>query len=280
MTMILVSLISDPAWNSRLTLFDKETKELAASMKARIDQGKDALINPILVEKDGERYELVAGSRRLAAAKVLGLTEIQASVETFARPEDKVLDNIVENLLRKDLTTFEEARACHTLRAAGLKLREVKERTGLSESHISKLVTAYEGLVPAIKTAWQNRSPIATTDFLSEVVQLEPEEQIKTFNAKEAAYATYANDGEDEEGSDKPKKKPAKVKRNFTVKREIYDLVLTALKRVKADMVTKQMLIDSVSYLVGEKTKIDGLEIFPEKIVETKPKKSTQKKGK
>jgi ParB family chromosome partitioning protein len=279
MKLIALDLIDDPTWNSRLGLNEKETKELAASMKARIDQGRMPLINAITVadEKDG-RYELVAGSRRFAAAKLLGLAEIQCSVEGYTDDASKVIDNVVENLLRKDLTTFEEARACATLRKVGMKLREVKERTGISEPHISKLVTAYEGLAEPIRVKWQAKSPIATTDFLSELVPLEPEEQVKAFDAKEKLYAAYANDDEDE-GSDKPKKKPAKVKRNFTVKREVYDLVLTALKKVKADVVTKSMLTQSVQYLVGETTKIEGVEIFPEEVVTTKPKKSTKKKG-
>jgi ParB/RepB/Spo0J family partition protein len=280
-SMIKVDLIDDPTWNSRLSLNDKETKELAASMKARIDQGKPALINPILVALvDGGGFELVAGSRRLAAAKLLDLAEIGATTETYTDGASKVLDNIVENLLRKDLSTFEEARACATLRQAGLKLTEVQARTGISNTHVSKLVKAYEGLDDNIKAKWQAKSPVATTDFLSSIAGEEKKEQIKLFNAKEAAYASYANDGEDEEGdSDKPKKKPAKVKRAYTVKAEVYDLVHTALTKVKADVITKQMMIQSVEYLVGERTKVEGLTLFPDE-PEAKQKKSTKKKGK
>lgn len=90
------------------TNFD-ETKlqELADSIK------ENGLIEPVLVIRSvapGE-YELIAGERRLRAAKIAGLKEIKAIVKNSASDKEKLDLALIENIHREDLTPIEEAKA-------------------------------------------------------------------------------------------------------------------------------------------------------------------------
>jgi ParB/RepB/Spo0J family partition protein len=288
MTTIPVSQISDPAWNSRLLLDEAKTRELASSIKARIEAGRPGLMNPITVTSlnreptEHFQYQLIAGSRRLAAYKILGIKEIPATVEVYANDDDKSIDNIIENLQRVDLTTYEQARAYAQLRRAGLKLREVKEKTGVSESHISKMVSAYETLPEEIHKPWQAGSPVCTTDFLQTLVLLkDPDKAITRYNEQLKLYKKMVDS---DDGEEKPKsQKESRVKRAYQVKLETYAQLRKTLARVKADVITKQMMLDAVDFLVGEKTKIEGVANPLGSDEESPPKsekKSTTKKGK
>ena len=99
--------------NIRKTFDESRLKELAASIK---DKG---LINPITVRPlSAGKFELVAGERRLRAAKLAGLTSIQATVRTLSDQEALELQT-AENIHRQDLTPIEEARGFQLLTQSG-----------------------------------------------------------------------------------------------------------------------------------------------------------------
>lgn len=76
--------------------------ELADSIK------KNGVLQPILVRKKGQRYEIVAGERRYQAARLAGLTELPAVVRDIS--DDEVFQlALIENLQRADLNPIEEA---------------------------------------------------------------------------------------------------------------------------------------------------------------------------
>jgi len=80
--------------------FDPETlEELTTSVKER------GVLQPIIIRKDGDEIFLVAGERRLRAAKEAGLTEIPAII-TKGNPAEI---SLIENLQREDLNPIEEA---------------------------------------------------------------------------------------------------------------------------------------------------------------------------
>lgn len=78
-------------------------KELSASIK------EHGVIQPIIVRKHGEKYEIIAGERRYKASALAGLTKIPAIIRNL---DDKEASKValLENLQRKDLTAIEEAR--------------------------------------------------------------------------------------------------------------------------------------------------------------------------
>ena len=73
------------------------------------------MLVPVVVRADGERFELVAGFHRIAAARSLGLVEVPVVVRD-AQTEDA--DRAVENITRKQLNPYEEARAVRACSSA------------------------------------------------------------------------------------------------------------------------------------------------------------------
>jgi len=91
-------------YQPRLTFHDDSIKELAASIK------ENGIIQPVIVHKVDEGYELIAGERRFRASKMLGLAAIPAIIKTVQKAEALELA-IVENIQREDLNPIEQAKA-------------------------------------------------------------------------------------------------------------------------------------------------------------------------
>jgi ParB family chromosome partitioning protein len=116
--------------------FDEEgLRGLAASV------GERGLLQPVLVRPTaGGGYELVAGERRLRAARMAGLQTIPAVVRERADAETLELA-LIENMAREDLSPIEEARACAALvDELGLTREEVATRVGRSRVAVSNLM--------------------------------------------------------------------------------------------------------------------------------------------
>ncbi|MEA2521372.1 MAG: ParB family transcriptional regulator, chromosome partitioning protein [Actinomycetota bacterium] len=115
------------------TLFDDdEIASLAASIR------EVGILQPIVVRKAGEsKYEVVAGERRLRAAKVAGLATV-AVVVRDTDDADLLREALIENIHRQDLGPIELAEAFRALlEELGLKQEELAERVGVSRSHIA-----------------------------------------------------------------------------------------------------------------------------------------------
>lgn len=85
--------------------FDEDAlQELADSIK------QYGIIQPIVVQKKGKRYEIIAGERRWRAARKAGLLEVPVIIKEFA-PEDIFAIALIENIQREDLNPIEEAQA-------------------------------------------------------------------------------------------------------------------------------------------------------------------------
>lgn len=95
------------------------------------------VIQPILVRKQGERYEIIAGERRWRAAKLAGLKTIPAVIRDTE--DSGVMEMaMLENLQREDLNPMEEARGYRTLMDSfGLTQEEIAKRLGKSRSGIA-----------------------------------------------------------------------------------------------------------------------------------------------
>jgi ParB family transcriptional regulator, chromosome partitioning protein len=120
--------------------FDAEgISELAESVRAQ------GLVQPVVVRPaEGGSWELIAGERRLRAARAAGLATIPALVrETDDR--DSLLLALVENVAREDLSPVEEARAYAVLiDEFQLSLGEVAERVGRSKPTVSNRIRLLE----------------------------------------------------------------------------------------------------------------------------------------
>ncbi|MCL5291113.1 MAG: ParB/RepB/Spo0J family partition protein [Actinobacteria bacterium] len=105
--------------------------ELAASIK------EHGLIQPVVVRQAGSQYELVAGERRLRAARAAGLTCVPAVVRSSTDLTSLEIA-LVENVQREDLNALEEATAYHQLTEEfGLTQEELADKVGKSRSAIA-----------------------------------------------------------------------------------------------------------------------------------------------
>jgi ParB family transcriptional regulator, chromosome partitioning protein len=117
------------------TVFDAtRLQELANSIET------NGIIQPILVRRHAGQYELIAGERRLRAAKLSGLSEIPAIVQDFA--DERVLEiALIENIQREDLNPIETAQALDRLsREMSLSHEEIANRTGKDRSTITNMI--------------------------------------------------------------------------------------------------------------------------------------------
>jgi len=108
--------------------FDKESlKSLANSIKAQ------GVLQPILVHRVENGFELVVGERRLRASEMAGLKRVPALVLTEKDPTVLFFFSLVENLQREDLNALEEAEAYrHLIDQFGLTQEEISKRVGKS----------------------------------------------------------------------------------------------------------------------------------------------------
>jgi ParB family transcriptional regulator, chromosome partitioning protein len=130
----------DPNPRQPRTAFDDgNLRELAESVRVR------GVLQPVLVRPlAGGRYELVAGERRLRAAKLAGLERVPALVRSTAENERLELA-LIENMARQDLNPVDAARACAALvDELGLTKEEVGRRVGRSRAAISNMVRLLE----------------------------------------------------------------------------------------------------------------------------------------
>lgn len=112
--------------------FDEEgLKELSESIKSY------GILNPLTVRLRCGRYELVAGERRLRAARLAGLRELPC-ILLDVNMEDAGLIALVENLQRRDLNFIEEAMGINQLiRMFGMSQEEAARRIGKSQSAVA-----------------------------------------------------------------------------------------------------------------------------------------------
>ena len=98
---------------------------------------QNGIVQPVVVRKEGDRFQLIAGERRWRAAQLAGLQRIPAVVRKAA--DDRLLElALVENIQRKDLNAIEEAKAYEILlEQMKLSQADVARRVGRDRSSIS-----------------------------------------------------------------------------------------------------------------------------------------------
>ena len=124
------SIVRNPN-QPRKDFSDKALRELAASL------GQSGVLQPVVVRRLGDGYQLVVGERRWRAAKLAGLTRIPAVIRETTDAQSMELA-LVENLLREDLNPMEEAEAYQRLLAEfGWTQEELAQRVQRDRSSIA-----------------------------------------------------------------------------------------------------------------------------------------------
>lgn len=113
-------------------------EELAVAIRAQ------GIIEPLVVRSDGEGFELIAGERRLRAARIAALEVVPVIVRDL--DDRAALEmSLVENLLREDLNPIEEGQAFARLnREFALTHDEIATRIGKSRSYVSNIIRLIE----------------------------------------------------------------------------------------------------------------------------------------
>lgn len=153
----IASIVRNPD-QPRKSFDETQLSELSDSIK------QNGVLQPILVRKKGDKYEIVAGERRYQASKLAGLKEIPAIIRDIDDAEVFQLA-LIENLQRSDLTPIEEARG----------YRQLLDTKGLTQEGLAKILS-------------KSRSAIANTlrlmDLPQEVQDLMEEGQITPGHAR------------------------------------------------------------------------------------------------
>lgn len=166
-SLSIASIVTNPD-QPRKSFDETQLSELSDSIK------QNGVLQPILVRKKGDKYEIVAGERRYQASKLAGLKEIPAIVRAIDDAEVFQLA-LIENLQRSDLTPIEEARG----------YRQLLNTKGLTQEGLAKILS-------------KSRSAIANTlrlmDLPQEVQDMMEEGQITAGHAR-AILAVPTEDG-------------------------------------------------------------------------------------
>ena len=128
---VLVSELEPNPFQPRLSIDPARLEELAASIRA------SGVVQPILVRRRGERYQIVAGERRWRAAQAAGLSSVPVSVREVK--DEQLLElALVENVQRQELAPLEEAQAFQRLQSElGLSQDEIARRVGRDRTTIA-----------------------------------------------------------------------------------------------------------------------------------------------
>jgi ParB family chromosome partitioning protein len=195
-----LNLISPSPYQSRTIFNEKELEDLAASIK------EHGILQPLILRKKGESYELVAGERRLRAARMVGLKEVPCIIRHFS-DEDVAVLGLIENLQRSDLHYLEEANGYEkVLEKFNLTQQELADKIGKSQSTLAnklrllKLSKTVQDII--VENEISERHARALLSLDSEELQLKVVEEIinknLTVQASEKIIAVLNSTTKDE----------------------------------------------------------------------------------
>ena len=143
---ISISSIVANQYQPRTTFDEKRLKELSDSIK------KHGIIQPLLVREDGNKFELVAGERRLRAAKIAGIKKVPVVVAKINDTQSLEIA-ILENVQREDLNPLEVSKGYQRLKEEfGYTQEQVAKSVGKPRSSVANSLRLLT-LPPKIQTA-------------------------------------------------------------------------------------------------------------------------------
>jgi ParB family chromosome partitioning protein len=143
--------LSPNRFQSRKDFNDDEQKRLVASVK------KNGIIQPIIVRKSGQGYEIIAGERRWRAAQEAGIRDVPIIIRDV-EDTDAAEMSLIENMQREDLNALEEAEAFSMLiEKFGFSQEELSARIGKDRSTIANTLRLLK-LPQEVKQALRNKT--------------------------------------------------------------------------------------------------------------------------
>jgi ParB family chromosome partitioning protein len=132
---ISLDQIDDNPNQPRESMDPAALKDLANSIRSH------GILQPVLLKQAGERYQLVAGHRRTAAAKLAGLMAIPAMIRADTTPEQQIEWALIENIQRQDLNPIERAKAYRAyIERFGLTHSQAADRLGEDRTTITNFL--------------------------------------------------------------------------------------------------------------------------------------------
>ena len=169
---VAVGSVAPNPHQPRKQMNEASVAELAASLKAT------GLIQPVIVRKVGDGYQLIAGERRLRAAKLAGLATIPAilrEVDSFTQAQMA----LVENIQRENLNPIDRAQAYRTLMGQlGLTQAELAGRLGEDRSSIANHLRLLDLAEPVQAMVSDGRISLGHAKILAGVSDLLEQERL------------------------------------------------------------------------------------------------------
>lgn len=159
-------IVDDPDFiNCRLAAPADRLAALAESMQR---EGQKTPIT-LIPSSDGQHYHVRAGFRRTAAARQLDWQRIAAIIlPADTPPAEEYWTNVVENVTRDQLSTYEVARAAQLMRDKfRVSARDFASKAGLGEVYVKKLLRCVDRLPEIVLAAWKERAPIPVDMYYS-----------------------------------------------------------------------------------------------------------------
>jgi ParB family chromosome partitioning protein len=126
--------ITPNPYQPRQNVRDKAFEELVESVRER------GILQPLLVRRQDEGYQLIAGERRWRAAQLAGLQRVPVIVKESAEPESFELA-LIENIQRKDLNPIEEGEAYNRLQQEfNLSQENIAKKIGKDRSTVTNMI--------------------------------------------------------------------------------------------------------------------------------------------
>src|ERR671937_632920 len=130
------------------------------------------MLVPVVLRPDGDHFELVAGFHRIAAARTLGLTEVPYIVRDA---ETEEADRAIENITRKQLNPYEEARAVKAMLGRGLTEDGAAQALGWPKQRVTARVKLLELPERAQQLVGEGVIPLAAVDQLRAIGAVAPD---------------------------------------------------------------------------------------------------------
>ena len=177
-----ISLIDDFAEHPFQVRDDEDMERLVQSID------NNGVLNPVILRKNGDRYELIAGHRRKHACLRLGISGIPAIVRELSRDE-AVVEMVDSNLQREHILPSEKAYAYK------MKMDAMKRKAGRPKENVSPLGTNLRTDEIIAEEAGESRNQvqryIRLTELIPELLTMVDEEKIAFRPAVELSYLTH-----------------------------------------------------------------------------------------